>query len=91
MELETHLLLSRRVCLLDQANLDPLLALTDRVSRMLSRLAKLSKNAFDRARASAPIIRTAAPRSDRAATPSTPDRSRRKRRPPPTRPPPAAR
>ena len=38
MELETHLLLCRRVGLLDQENLDPLLALADRISRMLSRL-----------------------------------------------------
>jgi len=38
MELETHLLFSRRVSLLEQGNLDPLLALIERVSKMLSRL-----------------------------------------------------
>ena len=40
MELETHLLLSQRVGLLGQAELDRLLALTDRISRMLSGLRK---------------------------------------------------
>jgi len=38
MELETHLMLSQRVGLLQQAELDSLLALTDRISRMLSGL-----------------------------------------------------
>jgi four helix bundle protein len=38
MELETHLLLSKRVGLLEQTKLDLLLGLTDRVSRMLARL-----------------------------------------------------
>jgi four helix bundle protein len=40
MELETHLVLCQRVGLLEQAKLDPLLALTDRISRMLSGLRK---------------------------------------------------
>ncbi len=40
MELETHLLLSQRVGLLKKETLDPLLALTDRISRMLSGLRK---------------------------------------------------
>jgi four helix bundle protein len=40
MELETHLLLSERVGLLAQEKLDPLLALTDRISRMLTGLRK---------------------------------------------------
>ena len=39
-ELETHLLLSCRVGLLGQAELEPLLGLTDRISRMLSGLRK---------------------------------------------------
>ncbi len=38
MELETHLMLSRRVGLMEQSALDPLLVLADRVSRMLSGL-----------------------------------------------------
>jgi four helix bundle protein len=40
MELETHLLLSQRVGLLKQECLEPLLTLTDRISRMLSGLRK---------------------------------------------------
>lgn len=40
MEVETHLMLSRRVGLLNQERLDPLLALTDLTSRMLTRLRK---------------------------------------------------
>lgn len=40
MELETHLLLSRRVGLLNQDDLDQCLTLTDRISRMLSGLRK---------------------------------------------------
>lgn len=38
MELETHLLLSRRIGILPQQTLDPLLTQTDRISRMLSGL-----------------------------------------------------
>jgi four helix bundle protein len=45
MELETHVLLCQRVGLLEPANADPLLELSDRVSRMLSRLrAALQRN-----------------------------------------------
>jgi four helix bundle protein len=40
MELETHLLLSQRASFLDQAALAPLLALVERISRMLSGLRK---------------------------------------------------
>jgi four helix bundle protein len=40
MELETHLMLSQRVGLLDQAKTTPLLILTERISRMLSGLRK---------------------------------------------------
>lgn len=40
MELETHLLLSQRVSLLNKETLEPLLALADRISRMLSGLRK---------------------------------------------------
>ena len=40
MELETHLLLSQRVGLLQKNTLDPLLLLTDRISRMLTGLRK---------------------------------------------------
>src|SRR6516162_7908346 len=40
MELETHLMLSQRVGLLQQAELEGLLALTDRIARMLSGLRK---------------------------------------------------
>lgn len=40
MELETHLLLSQRVELLQQPELEKLLELTDRISRMLTRLRK---------------------------------------------------
>jgi four helix bundle protein len=40
MKLETHLMLSQRVGMLQQAELESLLALTDRVSRMLSGLRK---------------------------------------------------
>jgi four helix bundle protein len=40
METETHLRLSQRVGLLPQEQLDPLLALTDRISRMLTGLRK---------------------------------------------------
>src|SRR6516162_4285187 len=40
MELETHLILSQRVGLLAEAELERLLAITDRVSRMLSGLRK---------------------------------------------------
>jgi four helix bundle protein len=40
MELETHLMLSQRVSLLKKESLDPLLVLTDRISRMLSGLRK---------------------------------------------------
>jgi four helix bundle protein len=40
MELETHLLLSQRVGLLQKGTLEALLALTDRISRMLSGLHK---------------------------------------------------
>ncbi len=43
MELETHLMLSHRVGLLQQADLETLLALTDRLSRMLSGLRRASK------------------------------------------------
>jgi four helix bundle protein len=39
-EVETHLILSQRVGLLSQAALEPLLELSDRVSRMLSALRK---------------------------------------------------
>jgi four helix bundle protein len=39
-ELETHLILSQRVGLLPQDQLDPLLTLTDEISRMLSGLRK---------------------------------------------------
>ena len=38
LEVETHLLLSQRVGLLNQTTLDPLLAMTDELSRMLSGL-----------------------------------------------------
>jgi four helix bundle protein len=47
MELETHLLLSCRVELLTEAQLEPLLDLTDRISRMLSGLRKALKNRSD--------------------------------------------
>ena len=40
MELETHLMLCQRVGLLQQEQLDPLLSMTDRISRMLSGLRK---------------------------------------------------
>ncbi len=40
MELETHLMLSQRVGFLQQAELDSVLAATDRISRMLSGLRK---------------------------------------------------
>jgi four helix bundle protein len=40
MEPETHLILSQRVGLLEQAELESLLALSDRISRMLSSLRK---------------------------------------------------
>lgn len=40
MEVETHLMLSHRVGLLPQDQLDPLMAMTDRISRMLSGLRK---------------------------------------------------
>jgi four helix bundle protein len=40
MELETHLMLSQRVSLLKKESLDPLLTLTDRISRMLAGLRK---------------------------------------------------
>jgi four helix bundle protein len=40
MEVETHLLLASRVGLLDQIDLDKLLALADRISRMLTGLRK---------------------------------------------------
>ena len=40
MELETHLVLSQRVGLLSDSQLAPLLALADRISRMLSGLRK---------------------------------------------------
>jgi four helix bundle protein len=40
MELETHLMLSQRVGLIDQATTSPLLAQTERISRMLSGLRK---------------------------------------------------
>src|SRR5205085_7174473 len=40
MELETHLLLSQRVGFLDQAELERLLAVAERISRMLSGLRK---------------------------------------------------
>jgi four helix bundle protein len=40
MELETHLLLSQRVGLLQEVQLVPILAMTDRASRMLSGLRK---------------------------------------------------
>jgi len=36
LELETHLLLSQRVGILDQSSLDPLLQLAERINRMLS-------------------------------------------------------
>ena len=39
-ELETHLILSERIGLLDAVCLDPLLTLTDEISRMLSGLRK---------------------------------------------------
>ena len=38
MEVETHLLLSQRVGLLNQTTLDPLLTMSDEISRMLSGL-----------------------------------------------------
>jgi hypothetical protein len=38
MELETHLMLSQRVGLLDQAETSPILTGTERISRMLSGL-----------------------------------------------------
>jgi four helix bundle protein len=41
MELETHVMLSQRVGLLQQVELQTLLALTDRISRMLSGLRKV--------------------------------------------------
>jgi four helix bundle protein len=37
-ELETHLLLSQRVGLLKEANLQPVMLLSERISQMLSRL-----------------------------------------------------
>ena len=40
LELETHLMLSQRIGLLQQPELDSLLAMTDRLSRMLSGLRK---------------------------------------------------
>ena len=40
MELETHLILSQRVGLLQQAEVEGLLVLTDRIARMLSGLRK---------------------------------------------------
>ena len=40
MEVETHLVLCQRVGLLKQEQLDPLMAMTDRISRMLSGLRK---------------------------------------------------
>jgi four helix bundle protein len=40
MELETHLILSDRIGLLKEAKVETLLVLTDRISRMLSRLRK---------------------------------------------------
>jgi four helix bundle protein len=40
MELETHLMLSQRVGLLDQAKTTPILTQTERISRMLSGLRK---------------------------------------------------
>ena len=40
MELETHLILSDRIGLLNEVEVETLLALTDRISRMLSRLRK---------------------------------------------------
>jgi four helix bundle protein len=43
-ELETHLLLSQRVGFLDQVELECLLALTERISRMLSGLRKALHN-----------------------------------------------
>jgi len=41
MELETHLMLSQRVGVLQQAELQSLLALSDRISRMLSGLRRV--------------------------------------------------
>jgi four helix bundle protein len=38
MELETHLMLCQRIGLLEEDKLEPLLAITDRIARMLSRL-----------------------------------------------------
>jgi four helix bundle protein len=48
MELETHLMLSRRVGLLRQPELESLLALTDRISRMLSGLRKALEKRLQR-------------------------------------------
>src|SRR5271154_6978965 len=47
MELETHLMLSHRVGLLQQADLETLLALTDRLSRMLSGLRRALKQRLE--------------------------------------------
>jgi four helix bundle protein len=47
MELETHLILSQRVRLLAEAELESLLAITDRVSRMLSGLRKSLQKRLD--------------------------------------------
>jgi four helix bundle protein len=43
MELETHLLLSQRIGILQQDRLPPMLTLADRISRMLSGLRKALK------------------------------------------------
>ena len=44
LELETHLLLSQRVGFLRESDLEPLLTLADRISRMLSGLRKALEN-----------------------------------------------
>jgi four helix bundle protein len=48
MELETHLLLSQRVGMLEQPELEDLLALSDRISRMLSGLRKALEQRLQR-------------------------------------------
>ena len=47
LELETHLMLSQRIALLQQPELDSLLTMTDRLSRMLSGLRKALEKRFD--------------------------------------------
>jgi four helix bundle protein len=47
LELETHLMLSQRIGLLQQPELDSLLTMTDRLSRMLSGLRKALEKRLD--------------------------------------------